>query len=382
MTRQSDLRAFLRSLDVDTLADLLCEQAERDPELRKRLLAQADGAEGGELAQVSDLLDSAVRTAESVQIASVLDTLQRLLDAGTRADVAPLARRAVDKITKALEDLDDPSGVVGDQLDRAVSLYARACAAHPPDPEELAGWILRVEFEGSGRPQLSLAEFATPLGERGLAKIKSTVERVLAERGAGAEPRRQLARRLNQELAEVTGDVDAVVRMLSEQLPRLDVSLKIVRVLRAAGRHAEAIAHAAKALGNDNGARRGPVVDALERARSPEPAEAVRLLLEQDRPGEAWEAAAGHPPSAVIGIYRQHIERLIETRDAERYAQAAKQLRRLRTLHRKAGTPDEFTAYVAELVETHKRKTRLLAELRNARIALPRTARSAAATRR
>ncbi|WP_199430775.1 DUF6880 family protein [Qaidamihabitans albus] len=372
MTRQSDLRAFLRSLDAETLADLLHDQAERDPELRRRLQARADGIEHGDLAEVSSRLDDAVRAAESVQIASVLDTLQRLLDAGTRADVAPLARRAVDKITQALADMDDSSGVVGDQLDRAVSLYARAAAAHPPEPEELADWILRVEFAGADRPHLALAEFAQALGERGLARIKSTVDEFLTRESTGDDTAERLAaQRLSQELAEVTGDVDTVVRMLSEQLPRLDVSLKIVRVLRAAGRHSEAIAHAAKALGTENGSRRGPLVAALERVRSPRPAESVRLLLARRSYPEAWQAAGDCQAADLIPVYRDHVEWLIGRRDARCYAEAARQLRRLRTLHRRAGSSDEFTAYVAELVQTHKRKTRLLAEIRNARIAVP-----------
>src|SRR5699024_10119941 len=78
--------------------------------------------------------------------------------------------------------------------------------------------------------------------------IKSTVDRVLAESspGTGGE-RRNTAQRLRQEIAEITGDVDTAVRLLSEQLPSLDARVRIVRVLRAAGRHNEAIAYAAAA---------------------------------------------------------------------------------------------------------------------------------------
>ncbi|RBM19312.1 hypothetical protein DI005_16665 [Prauserella sp. PE36] len=387
MRSQSDLRAYLRSLDALVLADLLCEQAERDPELARRLLARAQATENGELAQVSDLLDGAAPAAESVQVASVLDTLQRLLDGGTQADVAPLARRAVDKIITALGDVDEPSGAAADQLDRAVSLYARACEAHPPPPEELAEWILRLAFGRPGWPDIALTPFAKPLGDKGLAHVKSTVDEVLAEPVADdSAGRRRTAQRLNQEHAEVTGDVDTVVRMLSEQLPRLDVSLKIVRVLRAAGRHTEAIAHAAKALGNENGSRiRGPLVAALERAQrvpAPEPgpesepdAVDVAALLAEDRDDEAWKVAAGRAPAEVAPAYRDHVEQLIAQKDAQAYARAAVQLRRLRTLHKRAGTSEEFGSYLAGLVETHRRKTRLIEEIRKARIALPKAVR-------
>lgn len=372
MNHRSDLCSFLHSLDKETLVGLLYDQAERDPDLRKRLHAMAGGATGGELAEVSDLLDDAVRAAEAVQIASVLDTLRRLLDAGTQADVVPLARHAVDRIMSALADVDDSAGGMRDQLERAVSLYARACAAHPPAPRKLAEWIVRVAFDSPGWPDISLAQFAEALSEEGIETVKSAVDEVLADVQARASTERgRTARRLQLEIAEITGDTDTVVRLLSEQLPRLDVSLKIVRVLRAAGRHAEAIAHAAQALGNDGGARRGPVVDALERATAQPPAELVRDLLEENRADEAWRAAGQHPASELIPVYRQHVETLIEQRDAENYARAASQLRRLRTLHKRAGTAEEFGEYLAELVETHKRKRRLIAEIRGARIALP-----------
>jgi hypothetical protein len=40
-------------------------------------------------------------------------------------------------------------------------------------------------------------------------------------------------------------------------------------------------------------------------------------------------------------------------------------------LHRKAGTAQELADYLAELVRVHKRKARLIGEIRRARIALP-----------
>src|SRR5690606_17981514 len=129
--------------------------------------------------------------------------------------------------------------------------------------------------------------------------VRTIVEAALADTGVDGDRRTRVARALRLELAEITGDVDTVVSLLSEQLPRLDVSLRIVRVLRAAGRHAEAIAHAAKALGNatgtvgNQGDGRGPVVEALERVRTQQPPvdiSDVERLLRQDRCDEAWKA--------------------------------------------------------------------------------------------
>lgn len=472
-----DLRAYLRSLDVETLADLLHEQAERDPELRGRLRSLA-GDVGGDLAEVRSLLDRGpchASFAEAPKITAVLDTLRHLLDSGTRADVAPLARRTVDRIADAIETAEDPSGAMGAELQRAVGLYARACAAHPPEPAKLAEWILGFAFGGSGRPEIELAVFAQALGEPGLALVKSTVDTVLAE-GEGGR-RRRIAEGLNEQLAEISGDVDTLREILSGRLPRLDVSLKIVRVLRATGRTSEAIAHAAQALARSASGARAPaaevrtdgisanleVSDQRDRpdapsdgaARSPTDTETseesgrhddvltsrrseferspdrraylalresvteagqwdkdrewalgvlreragddrdtadefARILHEERLIEEAWQVTQRHDcslqvklelaearendhPADAIGVYQAHIEELIRYKDADHYRHAAKRLKKLRMLYRNAGQAAEFGDYLASLVRAHRRKARLLTEIRNARIALPKS---------
>ncbi|MFC9252311.1 hypothetical protein [Amycolatopsis thailandensis] len=432
MSSTTDLRPYLRTLDAETLADLLNAQAERDPALRQALESRFV-TQGSDLAEAHRLLDTAVMAGNveyAAKVGSVLDTLQRLLDAGSRADLAPLARRTVDDISEMLEQIDDASGEVADRLDRAVELYARACVARPPDPESLADWILEVEFDGPGWPAIELADFASALGDKGIARIKSTVDNVLAEHPSGVK--HETAERLREELAEVSGDVDALVAILAAKPPRVDVSLKIVRVLRAAGRHSEAIAHAARALTHDKKEEAPPPEEepvplsrkdfdenpgaatylalreesletgrwvaqrkiALARLRelaagSADAAdELVRALLGEDRADEAWRAAvrfgASLPvrveladsrsvahPAETIPVYRDHVEELITHKDPNSYREAARQLRKLRTVHKKAGTAEEFSSYLGTLVEIHKRKTRLIAEVKAARIAIP-----------
>ncbi|WP_409489353.1 hypothetical protein [Amycolatopsis sp. cmx-11-12] len=432
MSSTTDLRPYLRTLDAETLADLLHAHAERDPVLRQALESRFV-TQGSDLAEAHRLLDTAVMAGNveyAAKVGSVLDTLQRLLDAGSRADLAPLARRTVDDISEMLEQIDDASGEVVDRLDRAVELYARACVAHPPDQESLARWILEVEFDGPGWPVIELADFASALGDKGIALIRSTVDSVLAEQVSGSK--RETAERLREELAEVSGDVDALVAILAAKPPRVDVSLKIVRVLRAAGRHSEAIAHAARALTHDKKEEAPPLEEepvplsrkdfderpgaasylalreesletgrwvaqrktALARLRelaaeSTDAAdELVRALLGEDRADEAWRAAvrfeASLPvrveladsrsvahPAETIPIYREHIEELITRKDPNSYREAARQLRKLRTVHKKAGTAEEFSSYLGTLVEIHKRKTRLIAEVKAARVAIP-----------
>ncbi len=436
----SDLRPYLRTLDAETLADLLHAQAERDPELRHSLELRA-ATQSGDVSEAHRLLDTAVTDGNveyTAKIGAVLDTLQRMLDAGSRADLAPLARRTVDDISEVLEQSGDHTGDLGERLDRAVELYARACAARPPDPEKLAGWIVEVEFDGPGWPVIDLADFASALGERGLKLIKSVVDDVLEASGPGH--RRDVAERLREQLAEVRGDVDELVAILSAKPPRVDVSLKIVRVLRAAGRHSEAIAHAARALTHDKqppsppepedetsrrrkefdarpgretyaalreaaqaagkwtAQRRDALASLRERAAEGGADELVRVLLDDGRPDEAWRACvrfgaspelklelaelrATEHPAETIPVFREHVDELIERKDPQAYQEAARRLKLLRGLHKRAGTADEFTAYLAALVETHRRKSRLITEIRAARIALPKAVTSPRAPR-
>ncbi|MCP2255523.1 hypothetical protein LY13_004301 [Prauserella aidingensis] len=317
------------------------------------------------------------RPGEPAQVTAVLDTLERMLDAGTTADVARLARLAVDRLTG--EPTTDDAYPDPAPLDRALALYARACAAHPPDPGELADWFLGMSFGEQDR-LLSLHEFADALGDRGLARIRSTVDARLA--GSTVENPEPVAERLGQELAELTGEVGGLVAAWEKRLPNVEVSLKIVRVLRTVGRHSDALAHAARVRGSDP----SRIGDLLAAGRDDDAWTLTRNLLGGHGSGRGDDAGTGpdrdgaavDPAGAVIELYRRHIDALIDDRDsrnpAANYARAAAALRRLRTLHRDAGTPQEFTGYLAALVERHRRKTRLLDEIRAARIALPKQA--------
>ncbi|UQS21930.1 hypothetical protein L1857_03375 [Amycolatopsis thermalba] len=334
MTSAPDLRAYLRTLDAETLAELLLEQADRDPRLRHEL---------------------ELRAVAHGKVGPVLDTLQRLLDAGTQADLTPLARRMAD------------SDATGAELRRAIGLYARACAVHRPDPRELADWILDTQLDRPGWPEINLADFAPALGDEGLAHLKAALTKT---------PQTDATRRLTEQLAEVTGDVDALLAILSAQPPTPATALRIVRLLRSAGRHGEAIAHAARTVVHP---REG--VLALRRAEfrrhpSPDTYRALRAAAEElgrwpEERTQALARLADRDPAAAIPVYRLHVEELIELKDPGGYREAAQRLRELRALHKRADRVPEFGEYLAGLVETHKRKTRLLVEVRNARIAVP-----------
>jgi hypothetical protein len=166
--------------------------------------------------------------------------LAGMIEAGRAADVVPLARRAVERLTDGLLHIDDSSGIMGDDLRELTSLYARACAIAPPDAAELAAWLVASRCDGPEWPDFAVADFAPALGEAGLAELA----RFVKERRVGGEPGSWSATRgvssLRKELAALSGDVHAHVAVLAQEARSGRDYGEIVAVLRNAGRDRQA----------------------------------------------------------------------------------------------------------------------------------------------
>jgi hypothetical protein len=198
--------------------------------------------------------------------------------------VPALARRAVDLVTTALMHVDDSSGVLSEDLRALMAVHARACAAAPPDPKKLAGWLEKLRLDGPGWPDFELRDYAVALGEKGQAELARRVE----DRARTAEPdvfgRTPFRIRvLREQLAEISGDVDRYVSVLAENLYAASQYRKIVDVLRSAGRCAEAERWARQGLeiGNpiDKGKLRDAYVDLLLARGASDEAFALRWQL-------------------------------------------------------------------------------------------------------
>lgn len=212
--------------------------------------------------------------ARADEVAAEIDHLIR---GEAAAQAVPLARRAVERVTSALLYLDDSSGIVGDRLRELMLLYARACTAAPPDAKRLAAWLVRTRLDGPGWPDIRLAEFKAALGERGLSELA----RLLKERRATDDPDSWAVtvgvRDLREQLAAVSGDVDAHVAVLAEDLRGTYRYTEIVNAFRAAGRDGDAERWAREGLTRDSG---GHQADELRNRL-------VDLLLDHGRGDEA-----------------------------------------------------------------------------------------------
>jgi hypothetical protein len=184
----------------------------------------------------------------SQTVRTLAEACERLIASGQPGQAVPVLRKAVDRITSALMYMDDSSGIVGDDLHDIMGLYARACAAAPPSPTGLAGWLVKLQCDGPGWPRIVLRDFAPALGERGIAEV----ERLVALRAQTVDPQSWAGsfavRDLREQLAEVSGDVDRYVAVLAEHLTSAVQYERISLGLLAAGRRQEAIEWARRGL--------------------------------------------------------------------------------------------------------------------------------------
>ncbi|MEV4020716.1 DUF6880 family protein [Nonomuraea angiospora] len=174
------------------------------------------------------------------RLREVLDHGERALENGHADAVRDQLRRAVERVTDALTRMDDSSGVVGDGLAELVALYARACAAAPPPARRLAAWLVGMQLDGPGWPRIRLRDFSTTLGPAGLAECARLVEERRSIEDPGSWTAIWGVRDLREQLAELSGDVDAHVSVLAENLRSTSRFVTIVTVLRANSRPVEA----------------------------------------------------------------------------------------------------------------------------------------------
>ncbi|NUT96671.1 MAG: hypothetical protein HOY78_32075, partial [Saccharothrix sp.] len=88
----------------------------------------------------------------------------------------PGGRRVAEQVVEALvagigEHRGHRAELAG-LVDRVLDLHAVACAADPPEPEQLARWLLHVQTGFAEPPDVRLAPYAAALGPDGLARYR------------------------------------------------------------------------------------------------------------------------------------------------------------------------------------------------------------------
>ncbi|MBB4910348.1 SWIM zinc finger family protein [Actinophytocola algeriensis] len=422
-----DLGTYLRSLDQRELVELVLEQAKRDPALYRQLMLRAGSTGAPQVAVLRRQLDEALRVhgfadpGYAGRAKDVVDTVRALVDAGHAAEARPLARHAVELLVEALGAVDDPAGAVSGVARRAVKLYARACAVARPNPAKLASWLFHVRLNWPTWPTIDIGDFAEPLGEPGMAAYRTLVNDAWHALDDDAD--HTVLRGMREQLAKSSGDADAMVDVLSDDLPAVRAYREIVAVLRHAGRLDEAIRWAERGVAEtrDLGltellvesyldGQRGDDAVSLRKAdllsartrlcygRLREtavaakvwsglrswalevlpPSELVGALLDDGEHEPAWLAAVKHDcagvevvrsraethPAEVLAAYRTLVTECLSRGGRECYREACVLLKEMAACASRAG--ESVAGFVASLKLAHARRPALLDELRRA----------------
>lgn len=233
------LRSHLSSLSPEQLIEILLDQAERDDDLRDRLLIDAAkrGADAVDLRSFQRSLSAAIfnlsegrHGAEYTSgewaygVNQVIGRLADLLAAGQAATVVSLAEFALDALVEVMERADDSDGYISDLVADFERVHHDACLIARPEPTELADRLFSREVDGHWDVFIdSVARYADVLGPDGIARFRELAEQRWASvRPAGPGDKdderwgaNYRITRVMERLAELAGDVDGLVAVKS-----------------------------------------------------------------------------------------------------------------------------------------------------------------------
>jgi uncharacterized Zn finger protein len=190
-------------------------------------------------------------------IHEMLTTLRDLLEDGHAEEVIDLAEQAIDRAEDALDYVDDSDGYMSGIADDLQGLHLDACLSARPDPVALATTLFERELH-SGDPDVfhgAAASYAEVLGKPGLAEYRRRAQITWdalpalgpGDKGSFDSCRFQITSMMRT-LAEVAGDVDAVVEVLARDQSSPYRFVLIAERLRDADRYDDALAWAQKGL--------------------------------------------------------------------------------------------------------------------------------------
>ncbi len=272
MTKKAreQLAAHLSAQSHERLVELLTELAERDVELRNRLLLEATSAGTGpvDAASYRRSFSDALRSGSAARrdgprtsgawargVHQVTESIGALLAAGHAEEVIGITEYALGRVDVTMSRVDDSSGWFSQVLMDLEALHHAACEPVRPDPVALARKLFAMEVDTEWDILIDSAKrYADLLGDEGLAEMRRLAEErwtqlppVDPDRRRSGERHFHLTRMM-ETLAEVAGDVDARVEVMARDLSYPYHYVQIAEVLTKAGRTDDALAWAERGL--------------------------------------------------------------------------------------------------------------------------------------
>lgn len=263
------IRSHLKGKGVDALVEMIVDLAARDPVLYRRLdiAATAAGADDRTLeARLRKAIDSATRTGGYVhyreaagwaaEVDAALDPLADLAS-GKRGGLAlKLAERAIERLERAVEHIDDSDGHCLALLARVRDIHLAAVLAVRPDPVQLADELFAREMESEyGAFDGAAALYADALGETGLAEYRRLATRAWeklphrsGETQARYDPSHHRLKDILDIFAERDGDIDARIALRAKDLSSPWGYLDLAEFCLGQGREEDALRWAEEGL--------------------------------------------------------------------------------------------------------------------------------------
>lgn len=318
----ADVEKVLLAEDKETLVRVLLEWAKADKRLRERVIvyaAKRAGSDAG-VSAVHEALRKAIQVRGFVDYYEVrtyaagvdeaIDSVGQLLQGGQAAAAIELCEFAIPLLARQMESMDDSDGETSELLGRLQDLHYRACEETRPDPEVLAGKLFHFElhskfdeFFGAG------ARYAEILGSEGMAVYRRLAEEEwkkvparTAQSGRGEWVSYFKITHIMESLAELAGNLDMLIGVLSRDLSHAYSYLRIAEACSKAGEREKAL----------QWAERG-VKDFPERTDSRLREFLANLYHGQKRHQEAmkliWDEFLERPGVETYRILQEHAQR-------------------------------------------------------------------------
>ncbi|HMG74327.1 MAG TPA: hypothetical protein VK582_12565 [Pyrinomonadaceae bacterium] len=267
--RENDLRSFLERQEKDGLIAIVLHEAANNRSMRERLQLEAARKQpsGVDIRVFRKSIANATRTGGFVdyyaaprfarRIHQVIDSISGLFDDGHAKAVVELTEYALARLEKAIGEMDDSDGHMGEILPALHELHHRACKQASEDPKTLAKRLFDWEMKSDWDIFSGTAEmYADVLGSQGLAEYRRLAEAVWADvpalgPGEVSDERFHARFRITsvmEDLARQSGNYEELVAVKCHDLSLPYSFLEIAEIYRQAGKHDQALEWAEKGM--------------------------------------------------------------------------------------------------------------------------------------
>ncbi|HET7017107.1 MAG TPA: hypothetical protein VFI65_24505 [Streptosporangiaceae bacterium] len=257
--RSGGLQSWLNSLKREDLLLLVLDQLVEDDDWRGRLELRAASAAAdldAIAARLGALLDAEefgqygyIEEGESGRYAKRVDTatsvVNELVSTDHAVEAVVVCEYAIAIVSEASRHAGDPAGAIWAAAAGLMTCHHAACVAGQPDPLALADFLAGRLLSHDDLPQPAVARYRELLGAGGLDRLRETL--MTAWR---TDPSNSAAQRAIVDFLRMTGDIEALVEVMSADLPSTgEGHLKIAQELDTVGRKDESLDWAERGLG-------------------------------------------------------------------------------------------------------------------------------------